>query len=163
MNHLWRRTNLPRRPLTDLLILITVITKLPPWVNQEADKEEGCAKTHPVICKSRAAGDQSKSTQVNTRVYHNVLWWASNPIVVLSLAHHAWMWVMITALVIAWAMHPRSNSVRLLVYDDMRTYPEHWCCITDPLRHRQPCQGGVNILSRLYRMNYDIYVYKYIF
>jgi hypothetical protein len=26
--------------------------------------------------------------------------------------------------------HPRSNSVGQLVYDDMRTYPGHRCCIT---------------------------------
>jgi hypothetical protein len=36
----------------------------------------------------------------------------------------------------------------LLVYDIMRTYPGHLCCITGPLGQRQPCREGVNILSR---------------
>jgi hypothetical protein len=56
--------------------------------------------------------------------------------------------------------HPRSESVRLLVYDGMRTYPGHQCCITGPLRQRQPCREGVNILGRPYETNNDIYVYK---
>jgi hypothetical protein len=29
--------------------------------------------------------------------------------------------------------HPKLDSVGLLVYDNMRTYPGHWCCITGPL------------------------------
>jgi hypothetical protein len=36
--------------------------------------------------------------------------------------------------------HPRTDSVELLVYDGMRTYPEHRCCITGPTRQRQPYQ-----------------------
>jgi hypothetical protein len=44
--------------------------------------------------------------------------------------------------------HPRSDSVGLLVYDGMRTYPGHWCCITSPSGQCQPCQEGVNILGR---------------
>jgi hypothetical protein len=59
--------------------------------------------------------------------------------------------------------HPRSDSVGLLVYDGMRTYQGHRCCITDPPGQRQPCQEGVNILGRLYKTNYDIYIYIYIY
>ncbi len=55
--------------------------------------------------------------------------------------------------------HPRSDSVGLLVYDGMRTYPGHRSCIIGSSRQRQPCQERVNILSRLYEINYDLYVY----
>jgi len=54
--------------------------------------------------------------------------------------------------------HPRSDLVRLLVYDGMRTYPKHRCCIRGPSGQHQPCREEVNILGRLYGINYDIYV-----
>jgi hypothetical protein len=46
--------------------------------------------------------------------------------------------------------HPRSDLVRLLVYDGMRTYAGYWCCIIGPSRQRQPYQEGVSILGRPY-------------
>jgi hypothetical protein len=57
----------------------------------------------------------------------------------------------------------RSDLVRLLLYDGMRTNPGHQCCITGPSGQRQLSWEGVNILGRPYGMNFDIYVYKYIF
>jgi hypothetical protein len=59
--------------------------------------------------------------------------------------------------------HPRLDSIRQLIYDNMCTYLGHRCCITGPSRQRQPCQLGVNVLSRSYGMNYDKYAYKYFF
>jgi ribosomal protein S6E (S10) len=41
--------------------------------------------------------------------------------------------------------HLRSDSVELLVYDGMRTYPGYQCCITGHTRQRQPCRERVNI------------------
>jgi hypothetical protein len=54
--------------------------------------------------------------------------------------------------------HLRSDSVWLLVYDNMHTYLGHQCCIIGPLGQRQPCRERVNILGRPYRMKYDIYI-----
>jgi hypothetical protein len=59
--------------------------------------------------------------------------------------------------------HPRLDSVELLVYDGICTYPENWCCITGSSRQCQLYQEWVNILGRPYEMNYDIYLYQYIF
>jgi hypothetical protein len=42
----------------------------------------------------------------------------------------------------------RSNSAGLLVYDGMRTYPGHQCCIIGPSGHCQTCREEVNILCR---------------
>jgi hypothetical protein len=46
--------------------------------------------------------------------------------------------------------HPRSDLVRLLVYDGMQTYPGHRCYIIGPSGQRQLYQEGVNILGRPY-------------
>jgi len=58
--------------------------------------------------------------------------------------------------------HPRSNSVRLLIYEGMRTYPGHRCCITGPSGQRQLYQKLVKIMGIPYETNYDIYIYIYI-
>jgi hypothetical protein len=48
--------------------------------------------------------------------------------------------------------HLRFDSVRQLIYDNMRTYPGHWCCITGPSGQCEPCREGVNILGRPYEI-----------
>jgi hypothetical protein len=44
--------------------------------------------------------------------------------------------------------HSRSDSIGLLVYDGMCTYPGHQCCITGLSGQHQPCRKWVNILGR---------------
>jgi hypothetical protein len=41
---------------------------------------------------------------------YNALWWALDPLVFLWLAHHAWMGVTVTALLVAWVWHPTSSG-----------------------------------------------------
>jgi hypothetical protein len=52
--------------------------------------------------------------------------------------------------------HPMSNSVGLLVYDDMRTYPGHLCCITCPSGQRQPARKRLISWVEHMELNYDV-------
>jgi hypothetical protein len=59
--------------------------------------------------------------------------------------------------------HLRSDSVGLLVYDGMCTYPEHRCYIIGPSGQRQPSWERVNILGIPYEIEYIyIYIFAYI-
>jgi hypothetical protein len=60
--------------------------------------------------------------------------------------------------------HLRLNSIGLLVYDGMRTYSGHLCCITGPLGQHQPWWEWVNILGNPYRIAlWQDYCYNHIY
>jgi hypothetical protein len=54
--------------------------------------------------------------------------------------------------------HLGSDSVSFLIYDSMRTYSRHQCCIIGPSRNRQLCHKGVNILGRYMTLVISIYI-----
>jgi len=54
--------------------------------------------------------------------------------------------------------HPRLDSVKWLVYEDMRQHPGHQCCIIGHSRQCKSCWEIINISSKLYGcLTYDTF------